>query len=330
MSEIHYHLRAFCDYSLAFKGNTPQAVETYRWEISAFLKATPVSHPQDITLQLIESYLLAGKLEKNWSAKTIRNRTIALRIFLDWCIKQGLRQDNPARTIDLPKLPKQLPRHLSRADAVRLLEWTQHYRYAFEFERSRAVAMISLFMFTGLRHNELYNLKTQDVQFESRRIFVRAGKGAKDRFVPMHTELEQYLTAYLRDRDRLKRHCPSFFVSLKTDQPMGVKALPRLVQKLRKASGIYFYPHMLRHTFATLLLEGGADIYAISKMMGHSDIKTTTRYLWATTEHLQSEIGKHPLQFGGCASPMAPRDTPPPQSFVSSDWAKPTNSLGSW
>lgn len=75
---------------------------------------------------------------------------------------------------------------------------------------------------------------------------------------------------------------------------MGPQAVPRLVKKLRDASGIYFYPHMLRHSFATLMLEGGADIFAISKMMGHSDIKTTTIYLSATTAHLQAEIGKHP------------------------------------
>jgi site-specific recombinase XerD len=76
---------------------------------------------------------------------------------------------------------------------------------------------------------------------------------------------------------------------------MGECVIPRLVRKLRVASGVHFSPHMLRHTFATLMLEGGADIFAISKMMGHSDIKTTTIYLSATTQHLQAEVDKHPL-----------------------------------
>ena len=84
-------------------------------------------------------------------------------------------------------------------------------------------------------------------------------------------------------------------IHLKKDRRIGVKAIPRLVKKLRDASGVYFSPHMLRHTFATLMLEGGADIFAISKMMGHSDIKTTTIYLSATTAHLQAEVDKHPL-----------------------------------
>ena len=158
--------------------------------------------------------------------------------------------------------------------------------------------LIALFMFTGIRLNELFNLKMQDVQFTECRIFVRSGKGNKDRFIPMNHDLAKHLQPYVRERDHHRRQCSYFFVSLKLDQRMGTKVVPRLVDKLREASGVHFTPHMLRHTFATLMLEGGADIFAISKMMGHSDIKTTTIYLSATTAHLVSEIEKHPLQ--GC------------------------------
>jgi len=76
---------------------------------------------------------------------------------------------------------------------------------------------------------------------------------------------------------------------------MGYNVIKRLFAKIKKSSGIYFTPHMLRHTFATLMLEGGCDIYSLSKMMGHSDIKTTTLYLSATVKHLQSQMLKHPL-----------------------------------
>jgi len=84
-------------------------------------------------------------------------------------------------------------------------------------------------------------------------------------------------------------------VSLVADKPMKYESVKRLVERLRTKSKIHFTPHMLRHTFATLMLEGGADIFAISKMLGHSDIKTTTIYLSATTAHLKSEVEKHPL-----------------------------------
>lgn len=295
MSEIQQQLRAFCEYSRVFKGNTERSVKTYEFELRAFINHTGIQSASEIDRSLIENYIVHKKLNQNWAAKTIRNRLMAFRIFLDWCAKNELIETNPAREIDLPRLPKKLPRHLGKEDAIKLLEWTQHYRYTVEFERSRAVAIIALFMFTGVRLNELYNLKMEDVQFSDRRVFVRSGKGEKDRFIPMSDDLTRYLKNYVFERDRRKRQCPYFFVSLKQDVPLGCKAIPRLVQKLRKASSIHFSPHMLRHTFATLMLEGGADIFSISKMMGHSDIKTTTIYLSVTTGQLQREVEKHPL-----------------------------------
>ncbi len=95
----------------------------------------------------------------------------------------------------------------------------------------------------------------------------------------------------------MKRECPYFFTAMREDKKMGDKVIPRLVIKLREKSKIYFYPHMLRHTFAVLMLEGGCDLFSLSKMMGHSDIKTTTIYLSTTTAHLQEQIKKHPLDF---------------------------------
>jgi len=295
MLEIHHQIRAFCEYSRVFKGNTERSVKTFEFELRSFANATGISDAAEITLPLFEGYILQRKLERGWSAKTIRNRIVAMRVFLDWCVKQGFCDSNPARDIDLPRLPKRLPRHLSKDDALKLLDWAEHFRYLHEFERSRAVAIIALFIFTGLRLNELNNLKTSDIQLSERRVFVRSGKGNKDRFIPMNGYLIEKLQRYLRERDRQKRHCPHLFVSLRHDTQISDKTIPRLVAKLRKASGVHFTPHMLRHTFATLMLEGGADIFAISKMMGHSDIKTTTIYLSATTAHLRAEVEKHPL-----------------------------------
>lgn len=205
--------------------------------------------------------------------------------------------ENPTKKIRLPKIPKSLPKHLTRDEALELLDWTRNFPYRYKFEKTRAVAIISTFMFAGLRVGELISLRNEHVRFEDRTIFVKSGKGNKDRLIPMSSDLFLALNDYRKDRKRLDRCNPHFFVRVNRDQSIGPKAVQSLVERLRSKSGIFFFPHMLRHTFATLMLEGGADIYAISKMMGHADIKTTTIYLAATTAHLKSEIEKHALSF---------------------------------
>ena len=295
MSEIARHHEAFCQHSLVFKGNTPRTVDWLAETFGYFQKGTGVQSVTDIDQFMIEDYVVCGQTEKGWSAKTIRNRINALKIFLDWCVKRKLIVENPAVGIDLPKLEKRLPEHLTKAAAFELLEWTRNYPFAYRFERKRAVVMISLLMFTGVRAQELLDLNLDDIRLDSREIWVRSGKGKKGRMIPMCLDLYHALKAYLKERDRLGRNHPRLLVAVNCDRPLGYRGLQRLVSRLRESSGIYFYPHMLRHTFATLMLEGGADIYAISKMLGHSDIKTTTIYLSVTTGHLQSEITKHPL-----------------------------------
>lgn len=295
MSNIARHHEAFCQHSLVFKGNTPRTVAWLQETFGYFVKDTQVQSVTEIDQFMIEDYVVRGQTEKGWSPKTIRTRINALKIFLDWCVKRQLIESNPAAGIDLPKLDKRLPEHLTKEAALTLLEWTRNHPFAYRFERARAIAMMSLMMFTGVRAQELLDLNIEDIRFENREVWVRSGKGKKGRMIPMSLDLFHALKQYLRERQRLRRQHPRLLVAVNGDRPLGYKGLQRLVSRLRDSSGIYFYPHMLRHTFATLMLEGGADIYAISKMLGHSDIKTTTIYLSVTTGHLQSEIKKHPL-----------------------------------
>jgi site-specific recombinase XerD len=155
--------------------------------------------------------------------------------------------------------------------------------------------MFSTFLFTGLRKSELLNLKFTDVDIENLTIFVRQGKGSKDRVIPMSYTLAQTLKRYVNERTRLKKTCPEFFVSSTQNRGYSEDGLKYLVMQVRKTSGIDFTVHKLRHTFATLMLEGGWDVFSLSKMMGHSDIKTTTIYLAASAEHLRGQMMKHPL-----------------------------------
>jgi site-specific recombinase XerD len=152
-----------------------------------------------------------------------------------------------------------------------------------------------MFIFAGLRKNELLKLRYTDVDIENLSIRVNLGKGSKDRIVPMSRTLAESLRRYLEERKSLNRTCMYFFCSLYKNTGYTDSGLKRLVIQIQKASGIFFTPHRLRHTYATLMIENGCDIYSLSKMLGHSDIKTTTIYLSASVEHLRSQIAKHPL-----------------------------------
>jgi len=293
---LRLHQR-FCDYSLTFKGNTPRTIQWYRSVISAFIRHTKLDKIESVTQGVIEGWILDKKLKNNWSAKTIRNNLQGIGLFFDWCVNQGFVQKHPTKDIPKPRLPKTLPKHLSKEESTTLLDWTRNFPYSYKFDRTRAVAVIATFMYTGIRLQELKNLKMTDVDLERHSLFVQCGKGEKDRNIPLNLHLLPILEEYLKDRKRLKKTCPYFFTAMRDDKRMGDLVIKRLIEKLRKKSGIYFYPHLLRHTFATLMLEGGCDLFSLSKMMGHSDIKTTTIYLSATTAHLQEQILKHPLNF---------------------------------
>lgn len=295
MTDIEKLHQRFCDYSLVFKGNTPRSIRWLKDIFQYFLRFANIETPGQITREMIESWIFEGKIQKKWSAQTIKNRLQALSLFVDWLIKEEYLKENPIKKIPRPKIPQRIPRHLNKEEATQLLDWVRNFPYGYKFERTRAVAVIAGFIFTGIRLEELKNLRMEDIDLASRTLFVKSGKGEKDRIIPLNPRLVEILEEYLQDRKRLRKTCPYFFTAMRQDTKMGDSVIKRLIQRLRKKSGIHFYPHLLRHTFATLMLEGGCNLYALSKMMGHSDIKTTTIYLSATTNHLQEQIGKHPL-----------------------------------
>lgn len=295
MSELEILHNRFCNYSLTFKGNTKATIKWFKTDFRWFLGFSKIENIDQLNKKIIEEWILYGKLERNWKAKTIRVRIQSMSLFCDWCVNEGLFDENPCKSIPKPRLPKRIPQHLTKDQALELLDWTRNYPYSYRFEKSRSVAIMATFLYTGIRKSELENLRYEDIDLVNKTLFVKSGKCNKDRLIPVHNELIQILEDYLKDRKRLKKTCPYFFTAMRQDTKMGVSVIKRLIEKIRESSKIKFYPHLLRHTFATLMLEGGCNIFALSKMMGHADIQTTTIYLSATKAHLDEQITKHPL-----------------------------------
>ena len=285
----------FCEYSITIRGYSKETARRYRFVVRHFVKIAEIISLSEVTEENVRALFFYGRTIRKWSVNTYIVYRKSLLVFFRWCIDQGYMQDNPVARVEQPKMGKRLPMGLSTESALRLLEATYNYPYLYPYLRYRNHAIFSMFIFAGLRKQELLNLKFADVDIENLTIFVRHGKGDKDRIVPMSSTLAESLNRYLRERRRLNKTHPEFFSSLRGNFGLSDTGLKRLVEQMCIASGVDFTIHKLRHTFATLMLEGGCDIFSLSKMLGHSCIQTTTIYLATSSVFLRSQMTKHPL-----------------------------------
>lgn len=293
--DIQLLLLKFLDHSTYIKGFSKVTAKRYKQAILFFCGHTGIQKLEQISQSNITHFFYWGRTERQWHSNTYLSYYKSLKVFFRWCVNSGYIIEHPMKDLEWPKVERRLPIKLTKQQSQRLLEITFNYPYAYKFERYRNHAIIATFMYAGLRKTELLHLKFTDVDLENLVLFVKQGKGNKDRTIPISYTLAHLLKRYLEERNRLKKTCPEFFTSSNRNQGFSDTGLKRLVERLRKVSDVDFTIHKLRHTFATLMLEGGCDIYALSRMMGHNDIKTTTIYLYASVEHLKSQINKHPL-----------------------------------
>ncbi len=280
------------------RGYSTLTVRRNNQAVKQLIALTEIEEFSSLTETEIRRFFFDGRTNKHWQASTMITYLKSLKVFFDWCVKQGYLRENPVVNIEKPRMEKKIPPKLTKQEAMRLLEVVENYPWPDRYLRSRNHAILSTFIFTGLRKRELLNLKFTDVDTENRTVFVNQGKGSKDRIIPMSSQLEWVLTKYMLERKRKGKTCPELFTSSQRNTGFTDSGLKRMIDKIKETSGIQFTAHRLRHTFATLMLEGGCDIYSLSKMMGHSDIKTTTIYLAASAEHLREQITKHPLGEG--------------------------------
>ncbi|TMM10864.1 MAG: tyrosine recombinase [Actinobacteria bacterium] len=261
--------------ALASTRLAPKTVEAYRRDLADaadFLKASPAS----ATPQRLAEYV-AGLRARGLAATTIARRIAALRSFYRHQLLIGVRTDNPAAELELPRRPRTLPRTLSPGEVERLIEAANGTT-----PRSlRDRALVELLYGAGLRVSEAVGLDRSAVDLEQR--LVRAfGKGSKERVVPIGREAVEALRRYLaRGRPYLdRRHRPELFLNAQGGALTRAGAF-LILRKLAASAGLEperVHPHLLRHSFATHLLEGGADLRSVQEMLGHADLSTTERY----------------------------------------------------
>jgi integrase/recombinase XerD len=269
------------------KGLAKNTIQAYSQDLTRFL-AFLESHGDVSPLALTRDYLseYIGSLEGLLSKRSAARNLSALKQFFRFLVASGMIEANPARLLSAPKIPLRLPKVLSPSEVELLL--AQPDPAARSGRRDQA--MLELLYATGLRVSELVGLKVQNVNLEAG--FVRTlGKGSKERVVPMGTKAVEALREYLLDeRPALLRNrtSPYVFLNLRA-RPMTRQGFWKIIRQYGARAGIpkEITPHMLRHSFATHLLQYGADLRSVQVMLGHSDISTTQIYTHVTRERLK-------------------------------------------
>jgi integrase/recombinase XerD len=253
----------------------PRTVEAYRRDLAhlrLFLGASPATAtPDDLERYLAE--LRAAGL----SPATIARRAAAIRSFFRHQQLLGVRTDNPAAELDLPRRRRKLPRTLSPGEAERLIDAASGTRPR-DF---RDCALVELLYGAGLRVSEAVGLDKAGVDLDDRLVRV-IGKGGKERVVPIGRAAVTALRRYLsRGRPYLdRRHRQELFLNARGG-PLTRSGAFLILRALAAKAGLdpqRVHPHLLRHSFATHLLEGGADLRSVQEMLGHADLSTTELY----------------------------------------------------
>jgi site-specific recombinase XerD len=281
---------------MVLKNQRPKTIASHRFAFNMFRSFAPeVKEPSQVDTALIEQFFLWGRQQRGWSATTLATYHKRLNVFFDWCVQRALTKFNPVKNVPKPKLERRILKRLSVNEARRVLRTCLALSWDSEFHRARNTAIIATFIYAGLRRSELLNLRLSDVDLNQKLLIIRSGKGAKDRVLPIGDTLFNVLRAYEVLRVKRPGLSVAFFLSSTHDCGVTENGLRFVISRLKKETGLQFYPHLLRHTYATLMLDGGCDIYSLSRLMGHDDIRSTTTYLSASVEHLRKEIEKHPL-----------------------------------
>ncbi len=295
MNDPEFLVQQFLHECNHLRGYTAATIKNYRIILHAYLKFTKLVGIEAATTDTVRAFILYGRAECGWEPGTTHTYSKKLKVFFAWCVRREYLTSNPALNIELPRQAVSIPKDLSAAQAHRILETVYNFPYPNDYLRYRNHAIFSTYIFAGLRKTELLNLRFTDVDIDGRTIFIYQGKGRKDRILPMNATLALSLKRYLAERNRKRMTAPEFFVSSIKGCAMTGDGLKHIVAQIREASGVQFTIHQLRHTFATLMVEGGCDVISISKMLGHSKIETTMIYAQARPNHLRAVIRKHPL-----------------------------------
>ena len=292
-------LRAFLDYLRLNRNASAHTVAAYESDISQFLgfaaeqlkKSASSLQPVDLQLGVIRAFM-ADLYRQGHARASVARKLSALRAFGRHLRREGWIDSNPAGLAVTPRREQKVPAHLSVDEMSKLLETPDTTEPLGRRDR----AILELFYASGLRLSELVSLDVEDVNLRARMVRVM-GKGAKERVVPFNHAADAALRAWLKDRAALvKAGRDALFINFRGSRLTG-RSVERMVARCVSLCSTRFgiSPHALRHSFATHLLQRGADLRAIQELLGHVQLSTTQRYTHVNAAQLLEVYRKaHP------------------------------------
>jgi len=300
-----WEVEAFCE---ALGRRSAETSRAYRTDVVAFagwVARSGVDRPLGVDRMLLRRYL-AHLGTRRYSRATISRKAAALRSYFEWCLRQGMVEESPARGLSAPSSRGRLPTVLSRSQMSALLDTPDAARDAGRVAGGEGMtaievglalrndAVLELLYAGGLRVAELCGLDRQGLDLTGRTVTVR-GKGDKERRLPVHDRCVEALGRWLADGRPVlavpKSPPEAVFLGRR-----GGRLDPREVRRLLdRRSPVRTHPHAIRHTFATHLLDGGADLRVVQELLGHASLQTTQVYTHVSKERLSAVYGAtHP------------------------------------
>jgi len=284
------HIDKFLKYLEIERAASSHTLRAYRKDLEEFSKFVNIK-PEDVELADVRGFI-AEQIKSGLNKTSVSRRLASIRSFFKFLYREGYKKSNPAKLVSNPKLPKLLPRFLSVDDAFALVESPA----GTGFLPARDRAILELLYSSGLRVSEISSLNIDDINTKEGFLKVK-GKGRKERMVPVGSKAIDAIKSYMVERIALKSKDRFLFLN-RTGKGLSDRGVRRLVVKYARMIGISgkIGPHALRHTFATHLLQGGADLRVIQELLGHSSLSTTQKYTHLDVTHLIDVYDKaHPF-----------------------------------
>jgi integrase/recombinase XerC len=291
------HIEKFLRYLEVQKDASAHTLRAYRKDLEEFSNFVK-KEPGEIEMLDVRGFV-AGQIREGRQRTTAGRRLAAIRSFLRYLHKEGYLKANSAKLVSTPRTQKLLPKFLTVDDAFLLLEQPR----GIGFIKARDRAILELLYSSGLRVSEVAGLNVDDINTKEGLVKVR-GKGKKERVLPVGSKAVDAIKSYLVEKLLLKRkdnviskRDAAMFLN-KRGIRLSDRGVRRIVVKYAKMAGISgdIGPHTMRHTFASHLLQGGADLRVIQELLGHSSLSTTQKYTHLDIAHLMDIYDKaHPL-----------------------------------